>query len=165
MKKIYPVILLLVPYLLVAALYFPEFGTWFNQIVGGLWVEVAIAVACFVWFINLYVIYKTAWGERSYAAWNLALKLGHVPFYTCIFLVIMASPYYLFLLIWPLAMAVTATGLYGVRAISIARKRDMVGKYFVLIHMIACYLPFLDAISAIVVYQKMRNLKPKEATA
>lgn len=165
MKRIFPIFLLLAPYLLIAALYFPAFGVWFNQLVNGLWVEVAIAIACALWFISLYVVQKTAWEERTYAGWNLALKLGHLPFYVCMFLVMMASPYYMFLLFWPLAMAVTATGLYGVRAIGKARKRDMVSKYFVLGHMIACYLPVFDVISAIVVFHKMSTLKPAEAEA
>ena len=38
MKRIFPVILLVAPYLLVAALYFPEFGAWFNQLVNRLWI-------------------------------------------------------------------------------------------------------------------------------
>lgn len=165
MKRIFPVILLLAPYLLVFALYFPAFGAWINQMVNGLWIEVAIAIACFIWFINLYVVQKTAWSEKAYSLWNLVLKVAHMPFYACMFLIIMASPMYMFLLFWPLAMTVTATGLYGVRAIGKASKQELVSKYFVLVHMIAAYLPILDIISAIFVYQKMSTLKPKEVTA
>ena len=162
MKKLAPVILLVAPYLLVAALYVPGFGTWLNELVNGLWIEVALAFSCAVWFFSLYAVQTSAWGEKAYALWNLILKIGHLPFYACLFLIILANPAYMFLMFWPIAMAVTATGLYAVRAIAIVQRQDLVGKYFVLIHMILCYLPGFDAISAAIVHNKIKALSPKD---
>ena len=161
-KKLAPPIVLLTPYLLVAALYFPEFAAWFNTLVNGLWIEVALAIACAVWFFSLYTVQTSAWGEKAYALWNLILKLAHLPFYACMVLIILASPAYIFLMFWPIAMTVTATGLYGIRAITILQKRDQVGKYFVLVHMISCYLPGFDAVSALVIHNKVKTLSAVE---
>ncbi len=159
MKHIVPVILLFAPYLLLAGMLSPEFAAWFNTLVNGLWLEVAIAAAIGLWSLSLYVVQKAYFSEKACNLWNLILKVGHLPFSTCMVLYILGNPRYMFLLFWPLFMTVTATGLYGVRAISLARKRDAVGKYFVLIHMIAGYLPVLDSLSAVFVFARLRKKK------
>lgn len=158
-RKYFPILLIVFPNLLALGIAIPAFGTWFDTLVNGMWIDIAVAVALALWILNMLLMYTTKWEPQRYALWNLILKASHVGFYAVMILMIIAQPYALLLMLWPLGMVTTATGQYGLRALTLTRGKPGITKMFSVGNIFVCYLPGFDIIGAVLIYLRVRKLK------
>ena len=159
-KKYFPILLILFPNLLALGIAVPAFGLWFDTLVNGAWVDIAAAVAFTLWIVNMLVMYSTKWTPQKYALWNLILKASHVGYYAVMILLIIFQPYSLLLMLWPIGIVTTATGQYGIKALTLTRGQPGITKMFSVGNIIAAYLPGFDIIAAVLIYLRVRKLKP-----
>ena len=164
MKKLWPVLLMVLPYVL------NFFSGWEDA--SGRIIKIyfiAAVVICVGNVINAWLYH----GERApqeLAFFNMVIKLVHVPFYLMMFLLglvfVFASvvPALIFLIpIVLITLAVTdgilliTSSMYGVNAIRKARKKGLITKKYAAVHTVFHYLFVLDVISAVMVYGKIRH--------
>lgn len=112
-------------------------------------------------------------GEEScyhLAFWNMLIKLIHIPFYLCVFLLgvlfllvtvvpifIFLSPVFIFFLFLTDVFLMLTSSMYGVNALLRAGRKQIVSKKYVIINIILQFLFVADVISAVTLYVKIKK--------
>lgn len=168
-KRLFPITLAIWPYLY-AVLVFAVPTTY--EVLSGLilWGGMLLTLILYVSHIIYACICK---GEDSYydlAFWNMLIKLIHIPFYLCIFLIgvfflvvmvvpvfSLLSPLLIFCLFLVDVFLMITSSMYGVSALIRAGKKQIVSKPYVVINIILQFIFVADVISATVLYIKLKK--------
>lgn len=165
-KKIFPITLLLWPYL-----FFLIILTAFVNEIFFMGCGIAYVVMTFVIYI-LNIIhawtYKSEDSYKNLAFWNMLIKLVYIPFYIIIFIMEMCLLVSIFfagigrdfaseLIVFGLYLMIVPS-MYGVSAVVQARKRGLVSTAYAVVHSILHFVLVADMISAIVLYAKMEKI-------
>lgn len=169
LRKILPVILMLWPYLIAVSAVLPdELGA-----VQSFFAVYAVSTVV-VYGFNIWNAFAGSYEDfgRRLAFYDMLIKLIHIPFYICVFLIglllafAMVVPALLF--VSPILisfMAVIDLGLmftssmYGISAIVRLLRKNAISKKTALLHIILHFIFVADVISAICIYRKSKKLK------
>ena len=168
-KRFFPITLAIWPYLYATLLFsVPTTYEVLSELI--LWGGMVLTLVFYISHIIYACICK---GEDAYydlAFWNMLIKLLHIPFYLCIFLIgvffllaavvpvfTFVAPILIFCLFLVDVFLMVTSSMYGVNALLRAGKKQMVSKTYVIINIILQFLFVADVISAVVLYIKLRK--------
>lgn len=169
-KKILPVILMVWPYLAVVLLVAGSMnGDGSYAIIG-----VCTGLTMVIYIMNIInaCMYKGENACYELAKWNAIIKVVHIPFYICVFLLgvffflatalpamLFISPVFIILL-WVIDVFLMITSsIYGVSALIKAKKQGMITRENMIVHGILHFFFMADVVSALIVYAKLRKLR------
>lgn len=166
MKKLLPILLMIWPYLVVLI---------FSLENEHLYLLLLLLYVLLSFFLMIFSVIN-AWtysGEeaaRELAAFNLLIKMVHIPFYLVVFIIgigvlfasvvpalIFVTPIFLVILIVVDTLLLWTSSMYGVSALVKARKGGRVTTCFAVVNSILHFVFVADVISAIVVFFKIRK--------
>lgn len=169
MKKVLPLTLMAWPYLFVLFVLLP--GDMSQEVYFTLFL-VYLVLTILIYILNIRNAFTYA-GEnapRKLAFFDMMLKLVHIPFYFCVFLVgaifLLAMVVPAFVLISPLivvtlfvvdGLLMLTTSMYGISAAVKAAKSGMLSRRTAILNGLLHCLFVADVISAIVLYRKIKN--------
>lgn len=168
MKKIWAILLILWPYLLLPfmlAMHILSDGESQTP-------ELLIYCCCtpVVYIVNIICACKTA-NAKSLSFWNMLMKLLHIPAYVMIFLIgvmltgqlLVGLPFGLFfvpVLVVIDVLLLCTTSSYGICALVRAKKEGRISGSFLVVNIILHLIFVWDVVSAILVFCKLRKTKP-----
>lgn len=166
MKKVFPSILLIWPYLFFPALYLNSTDTESSIP----WLLLYCILTPIIYLANIICAIRTK-DTKSLARWNMALKLCHIPIYLFIFIygVAVALAVWAFLFFTPIILAILViidvlllctTSAYGVCALVRSKQEGRISTAFMVVNIILHFLFVWDVISSIIIYFKIRKAKP-----
>ncbi len=165
-KKIFPITLLLWPYLMIfillAGLVSPA------ALLGVSLVYTLMTFAVYILNIIHAWTYKSEDSYKNLAFWNMLIKLVYIPFYIIIFIIEMCLLVSIFfvgagrdyaseLVVCALYLMVVPS-MYGVSAVVQARKRGLVSTTYAVVHSILHFILVADLISAVILYAKLEKV-------
>lgn len=165
LKRFFPIILALWPYLffLLAYLFADADASW-------LIAYMLFTVAVYICNIIYAWQYKDEKEISHLAFWNMLIKLIHIPFYLFIFCLgilsvliavvpafIFLTPFLVILLFLIDVCLMITSSMYGISALSRAAKQNKLSKAFLIVNMILHLFFLADIISSIIVFVKLRN--------
>lgn len=166
-KKIFPITLAIWPYTLGLVVMFSSYHHFYDALSDG-----RIILSLVVFASNIIYVCLCREEEAYYhlAFWNMMIKLIHIPFFLIIlragalfYLISVIFPFLpLYIFFLPSAAAVLVSliitsSVYGVKALILAGRKQIVSKKYVIINIILQFLFLADAISAIILYEKGRK--------
>ncbi|MBQ2785520.1 MAG: hypothetical protein IJF02_03350 [Oscillospiraceae bacterium] len=168
MKKFFPFILLVWPYLFFPAAYLKYADTE----TGIPWLLIFCILTPVVYIANIICAIRTN-DTKFLARWNMVLKLCHIPVFLFIFIygVAVALAVWAFLFFTPIILAILViidvlllctTSTYGICALVRTRLENRISMKFMAVNIIMHLLFVWDVISSIIVFFKLRKAKPAE---
>ena len=164
MKKFFPFILLVWPYLFFPAAYLKYADTE----TGIPWLLIFCILTPVVYIANIICAIRTK-DTKFLARWNMALKLCHIPSYLFVFLIGLASAVAMIklpftALIIPILVIIDVlllctTSAYGVCALVRSKQENRISTAFMVVNIILHVLFVWDVISSIIVFFKIRKAK------
>ena len=167
-RKWIPIILMIWPYLTAGAI-FTLLATE-NQSAGVSIVLLGL-LTIVVYVVNIVnaCTYKREDAGRQ-AFWNMLVKLVHIPFYLVMFVLglmflaasalpalIFVSPFIVIMCVIIDYCLMVTSSMYGINALIRARTNGLVSTKFGVFHTVLHFLFFLDMISAIIIFIKIRK--------
>jgi len=164
MKKVFPFILLVWPYLFMPAAFLDS-----QSSEGGmLWLLIYCILTPIIYIANIICATRTQ-DAKSLACWNMALKLCHIPSYLFVFLIGLASAVAMIklpftALIIPILVIIDVlllctTSAYGVCALVRSKQEGQISTAFMVVNIILHILFVWDVVSSIIVCCKIRKTK------
>ena len=164
-KKFFPIMLIVFPYLLISPILISIFehlnsiqllSSNADRIISRLFPWSILVYLLFLVCYLLYAVFSKA-SAKSLAFWNMVVKLCHIPFYIFIFIfgigVMIAIP-----MLWLIDVILMVTSsAFGISALVHAKREGRVTTAFTLINLVCHFLFVADVISAILVYRKLRK--------
>ena len=165
MKKVFPFILLVWPYLFFPAAYLKYADTE----TGIPWLLIFCILTPIIYIANIICAFRTK-DTKFLARWNMVLKLCHIPVFLFIFIygVAVALAVWAFLFFTPIILAILViidvlllctTSAYGVCALVRSKQEGRISTAFMVVNIILHVLFVWDVISSIIIYFKIRKTK------
>ena len=172
-KKILPITLLVWPYLCIL-----PFGLGSdNEEFSAVFILLYCGLTLVVYALNIInaCLYKGEDACYKLAFWTMLIKLVHIPFYLCVFVIgvclllaavvpalLLVTPIMVFMLFLIDLLLMVTSSLYGMNALIRAARQGMVSKKFAVIGSILHFFFVTDVICSIVVYAKLRKGRKKK---
>ena len=168
MKKQYPILLAVWPYLSFLTVLIPA-----GQHSPFLWIACILATPV-IYIINIIYVCRFRGEEAFYqmAFWNMVVKLCHIPFYLITALIgvllllvmvvpafIFASPILVLILTASNYLLMAVTSAYGVSALVRARSAGAVSRKYMIINIILHFFFVLDVASSVYVFCRMKKYR------
>lgn len=164
-KKIFPLLLIIFPYLLISPILFSIFHSsisveWINKVAAMLFQHMmpwGVVSYLLVLTANLlYVVFAKA-SPTGLAFWNMVVKLCHIPFYIFIFIfgigVMIAIP-----ILWLIDVILMLTSSsFGISALVHAKCEGNISNTFMTVNILCHFLFVADVISAVITWRKLRK--------
>lgn len=160
-SKIFPILLILFPYLLISPILFSLFhvtvpvtivpALFRYMVPWGIVVFLLVLTACL-----LYAVFTKA-SAKGLAFWNMVVKLCHIPFYIFIFIfgigVMIAIP-----LLWLIDLILMLTSSsFGIRALVHAKCEGSISTGFMTVNILCHFVFVADVVSSVITYLKLRK--------
>lgn len=169
MKKYLPLILMVWPYLFAVFFILPD-GLSENIYMFLLFAYIILTVLVYILNIGNAFTYNGNEAARKLAFYDMVIKLFHIPFYLCVFVVgivcIVAMVVPAFVLVSPLIIMMLfvidcflmlTSSMYGLSAAIKSSRQGMISKKAALLHGIFHCIFVADIISAIILYRKIKR--------
>lgn len=157
-KRLFPVLLIVFPYLLIAPIVLHCLGiSMQSSLFNRLYIPIFLALFLVIGGCSLLYPLFTKAAPKNLAFWNMVIKLCHIPFYILIFIIGIAFMIVIPLLFFIDMLFLLMSSAYGISALVRAKKQGSIGTPFLAAN-ILCHLFFVaDVVSAVVVYLKLRR--------
>ena len=158
MKKLPMILLLTAPYVLLLGF----FGSVSADSDGPALAGLSFFLVCLLCgMVYAFAMPRLGFTARQILFWNMVLKLGFIPFYVFILLIVLvtnvmlipALPFILFVEY----LLLLSSGMYGISGLKCAYTNGRVSKIFLVVN-IAAHLCFcMDVVSAVFCYRKLKK--------
>lgn len=171
MRKCLPFILMVLPYLFTLFVILPDS---LNENIYILLLLAYAILTIIVYTLNIInaITYKGEDAIIKLASYNMIIKLVHIPFYLCVFIIgivfivamvvpalVFISPFIVFTLFLIDCFLMLTSSAYGISSVIKSSKNGLISKKVALVNIIFHCVFIADVISAIFLYREIRRKK------